>query len=648
MDNVKLFGTDAPVAESTTVQVGDLEAVYADGAIRNVKYRGVEVLRGIAWLSRDKDWNTYTPEIENLSLQQDSGSFLITYDCRVADSEQSLLAAVRIAGGESELSFEVRCTAETDFVTNRTGLVLLHPLDGVAGRPVKVVHTDGSKATLSFPDLISPGQPIFEIRSLAHSVMPGIEASVCFEGSKFEMEDHRNWMDASYKTYSGSLLDPWPYTVPAGKRFSQSIGLAITGRPPEARAAQREGGVCVKIGAEAGRMPVFGTSATRADAGIAVEKSDLIVSAGPAYLVCRVDGRLPDLAKTAELYARVRRRTEIPATAEIILPARKPAESEMAMIAGSLQSGGFQPDAVVVTQAHDLMSFQPGAHRPWGPSYSEMAAAARSAFPNVPVGGGMLSFFTELNRKVPPRGVFDFITHAVCPLVHAADDRFAMENLEAFSWIARSVRGMIGDSPYHIGPSGLACADNPYADGVVENRGNERACLADMDPRHRGLFGAAWLLGFASACAYSGLDAVALASATGKRGFIYSRADYPQPGFDDSDAVLFPAYHVLAGLTALSGMDLVAADCSHPADVSVLASRYGLSTVLWLANLTADRQRVSIDGLEGQVHRVDIDEDSFDDATRYANHLDRASITERSLSGLELGPYAVVRLETAD
>ena len=44
--------------------------------------------------------------------------------------------------------------------------------------------------------------------------------TVLMQGNKFEMEDHRNWMDASYKTYVCSLLDPWPYTLEKGKNFS--------------------------------------------------------------------------------------------------------------------------------------------------------------------------------------------------------------------------------------------------------------------------------------------------------------------------------------------------------------------------------------------------------------------------------------------
>ena len=60
---------------------------------------------------------------------------------------------------------------------------------------------------------------MFEIRSLKHTVMPGVTATVLMEGNKFEMEDHRNWMDASYKTYVCSLLDPWPYTLEEGREL---------------------------------------------------------------------------------------------------------------------------------------------------------------------------------------------------------------------------------------------------------------------------------------------------------------------------------------------------------------------------------------------------------------------------------------------
>ena len=41
------------------------------------------------------------------------------------------------------------------------------------------------------------------------------------------MEDQRNWLDASFKTYSGSLLDAWPYLLEEGKSYLQSVELKI-------------------------------------------------------------------------------------------------------------------------------------------------------------------------------------------------------------------------------------------------------------------------------------------------------------------------------------------------------------------------------------------------------------------------------------
>ena len=47
--------------------------------------------------------------------------------------------------------------------------------------------------------------------------MPGVFATVRMEGDAFEMEDHRNWTDASFKTYVRPLALPWPYVLPAGR-----------------------------------------------------------------------------------------------------------------------------------------------------------------------------------------------------------------------------------------------------------------------------------------------------------------------------------------------------------------------------------------------------------------------------------------------
>ncbi len=42
----------------------------------------IEVLRAIAFLVRDENWGTYTPEISNLKIKQGKSGFRVTYDAR--------------------------------------------------------------------------------------------------------------------------------------------------------------------------------------------------------------------------------------------------------------------------------------------------------------------------------------------------------------------------------------------------------------------------------------------------------------------------------------------------------------------------------------------------------------------------------------
>jgi hypothetical protein len=236
---IKLTGTDVAEGKRRILSAGPITALFDNGALRYIRYRGVEVLRGIAYLLRDQNWGTYGPVIDKLKIAQGKDGFSISYTATAKDKAQGLRYDAKIeAKANGTLVFSATGTPLTDFLTNRTGFVVLHPLIGVVGEPVEIVHTDGRKRKGRFPKFISPGQPVFEIRSLKHTVMPGVTATVLMEGNKFEMEDHRNWMDASYKTYVCSLLDPWPYTLKKAEPFTQSITLRIEGKPRAGKAAK--------------------------------------------------------------------------------------------------------------------------------------------------------------------------------------------------------------------------------------------------------------------------------------------------------------------------------------------------------------------------------------------------------------------------
>src|SRR6266481_2072959 len=361
---IKFFGTEVPNGKRRELRAGPISAVFDSGALRYICYHGEEVLRGIAFIVRDKDWGTYAPAIENLKVRQSKDGFAIGYEAICDDKDQAIRYSAKIdARSDGTLKFSAEGTPLSDFLTNRTGFVVLHPLAGTVGRPVEVVHTDGKKEKRKFPKFISPGQPIFEIRSLKHEPFSGVAVTVLMEGNKFEMEDHRNWMDASIRTYVCSLLDPWPYTLEKGKSFSQSVTLTFAGKPPKSRPGRSAAGTTVTLAGTKGRIPQIGLGVPMMEAAAALQAAELIAAAKPQALVCRIDGRERGQEEAAASFRDLSKQTGVPVTLEIILPAKEPADNEVAASASVVNAAGLLPASVVVTQMHDLKSFQPKT--PW-------------------------------------------------------------------------------------------------------------------------------------------------------------------------------------------------------------------------------------------------------------------------------------------
>jgi hypothetical protein len=316
-------------------------------------------------------------------------------------------------------------------------------------------------------------------------------------------------------------------------------------------------------------------------------------------------------------------------------------------VGGQAKAAGLQPMAVAVSPAADLKATLPGSAGPKVPPLAEIYKAARAAFPGIKLGGGMFSYFTELNRKRPPVELLDYVTHTNAPIVHAADDISVMETLEALPYVIESTRAFIGKkTPYWVGPSSIAARDNPYGAATADNPDNQRICLADRDPRHRGLFGAAWTLGYMAAFARGGVDAITMAAATGPRGLLYRPIGSPQPHFDDAKSGFYPLYHVIAGLAAAAGKKQIAADSGAPTKIASLAYRDAGGPVLWLANLTGEAQTVQIKGFApGPVAVSMLDEGSFAAATKRQDFLGKLFKRAKKVpASIPLRPYAVARI----
>ncbi len=653
---IALFGTEEPVSEPRRLTAGPLECLLDGGNLRAIRIARREASRGIAFVTRDKDWGTYIPEISDLRIEESANGFEVRYRARCADETQALSYDARILGdAEGGLRFEVEALPETEFLTNRTGFVVLHPIAGVAGAPVEITHTDGSVENSRFPEQVSPWCPFTDIRAITHEVRPGLRVTCRMEGDAYEMEDQRNWTDASFKTYIRPLAEPWPYRLPAGERLCQRISLELSGTVPQKVAgAGTEETVRITVGGRRrARVPPLGLGVQPEQVEPALARSALLERASPRHLSCRFDPRLGHGADTLRRYGRLGAALGAPLLLEAVVPCEdaegRPSADptilrrDLEGIARAIASSGTAFDAIAVTPACDMKCVLPGSPFPPAPAFEELLEAARAVLPPVPIGGGAFAFFTELNRKRPPADLFDFVGHYTCPIFHAGDDRSMMETLEALPALFATARSFLGDSRYRLYPTSIAMRENPYGEAPAANPRNIRQAMNAVDPRERTLIGAAWYAGFLARVTENGPDIVTMGAPVGPAGIVCSTTVWAQPWFDEAGALVYPKYHVLRGFARLAGAPLLTITNPAPTRVLAFAAETARGREAWLANLGDEPLALELEGLGARVEATFLDEDGFELACFDPEAFDESGRTVVA-GALELGPYAVARL----
>ena len=400
--------------------------------------------------------------------------------------------------------------------------MVLHPAS-VAGKTASVTETTGRAYDTKFPELIDPVQPMMNLRAIAHAFAPGATVECRMEGDTFEMEDQRNWTDASYKTYVRPLALPWPYTLASGATLDQSVTLTVSGDPPTRAAAETGARVEARRRSRA-QHPTSASALTRT-----TPRQRSPTRSGCAPSASRISSAIT--TRAAAMAARPWLRAVEVARAlgatpwlEAVVASVNGFEEEIAALGQTVAALGSPFPVVLVSPASDLKCTLPGS--PWPPCPPAIALyrVTRRAFPGAAVGGGMFSYFTELNRKRPPLPELDFVSFTTSALVHAGDDRSVAETLELLPHIARSVRAIVGGKPYAVGPSGIGMRDNPYGQTTTPNPDNVRQAMNRNDPRQRGLLGAAWSLGYFAHFAAGGARQIALGGAVGPFGLLHAPA----------------------------------------------------------------------------------------------------------------------------
>lgn len=575
----RLYGTDEAVAPRRQLVAGPLAVAIADGAIRSLSWHDVEVLRGVDYPVRNADWGTYPSSTASENIEELEDRFTYTRQFTVG---RGLFAGRFACEGTADgaVKFSLRLTAAREARVNRAGFVVLHPVSGVAGSPLQIVHGDGSQETSQFPEFISPSQPILDIASMVQTAN-GVVAEIVFSGEVFEMEDQRNWSDASYKTYCRPLSLPYPYEVPPGTVIGQAIDIRLSGSGTSRSVAA---GDALRLGPPTGRpLPEL---ALALEAGWR-STAPGIAGLQPKSTLLRLD--LTDAAWTKSLPTLLEAAHGQLDLELIVSDDASTITEELMELRVALSRSGVAPRSVTPLPRAYLKSYQPQAVWPSGAPPEAAIAAARHVFSGVTVGGGMLSNFTELNRYRGAAQAGDFVTHGTTAIVHAADDDSVLQTLEALPQIFASVEAMARGKPYRLGLVSIGMRSNPYGSAVADNRQGRRIPMAMADPRLDGLFGAAFLVGAVAATEGSCVERLAPAAPAGPFGLA-------------SGDACRPIWHVFAALTRLDGADRLSVFA--PAGIAAIGVASPRGKALVIANLGAEIRPVDL-GQQGQVVLLD-------------------------------------------
>jgi hypothetical protein len=627
------------------LRAGPLSAIFAAGDLRRIRLGNSEIVRRIYVAVRDHNWGTVPNRISNLSIRTGPDSFDIRYDVENRAGEIDFRWSGRIEGGSrGDIIFAMRGTALTTFRKNRLGFCVLHPIHECAGRPCSVTGPDGVSEEGQFPSLIAPYQPFRNFTEIAYGVNARASIRIRFKGEVFEMEDQRNWTDASFKTYCTPLRMPFPVEIPAGTLIEQTVGLTlqrVEHHSVEAPASSKA--LHFSFNREAGKpLPALGLAVNTEVPELDSGQIGLLRLLNLDHL--RVD---LDLARAAwrpilDRAAREAGQLAVPLEAAIILPGS--GTPQLRLLADYI--------AARKPEVRRWLVFNRVEKSTSSHSIRLVRDILAALFPQTPLVSGTNAFFAELNRKRPEPGVGDGICYSISPQVHAFDNDTLVENLAAQGDTVESARHFAGGLPIYVSPVTLRPRFNPDATGP-EPEPVPGDLPPTVDARQMSLFGAAWTIGSLKYLAEAAATGITYYETCGWRGVMEAPCGSPLPDrFPSIPGGVFPLFHVLADAAEFKGGEVLPSQSTAPLLMEGLVMRRAGRLCILLANMGCERRLVSV-ATGDRVREVRIrllDENSAEQAMRDPRLFRSESAGPIQVTGgcvsVDLGPYTLARLDT--
>lgn len=635
MQPLLLWGAPQPPNQRITLRAGLVSCVFEPETafLRYLSYGKYELLRAVYAAVRGPGWITIPPRVSSVSQQRDSTGITLSFhaECKVPPIWFEWDGVIRLSrNGTIVFSFDG--VARSSFQRNRIGFCVLHP-DSCAGHPCTVEHVDGTVTRAAFPKLISPHQPFFNIRAISYTLFNGIETYVRCDGDVFEMEDQRNWTDASFKTYCTPLELPAPIEIAEGTRIQQTVTISV--RAPKGAATR------VTLLKKRVRCFVAETSRTAPLLGLGLPWGGVafdetarkrVIALAPAHLRCELhlgDARWRDEFHHAQQTSRL---LATPLEFALVLPENADAPLHDFVTACKHTS----------PRVARCFVFAEGRGVPSQETFARAARILTTCIPSHLIGTGTNRYFTELNRSRPPLSGPACIAYSCNPQVHTFDNASIAETFSGQAWTVRTAQNFCNGLPIHVSPVTLKPRPTPS----TFLTSTHPPIWADQ--RQASLFGLAFALGSIAHLAHAGAAGITMFDVCGWNGIMddahvgWLRHLCGQPG-------VYPVYHLLADLAGCAGYQWHELTSEDPRRVTGLACVRPAHDVILLANLTAEPVTVSIPCLQTAVRVRSLDATSLDDAlftpSNFRTSCSLKKVARSGMLNIPMPPNAYIRLD---
>ena len=540
-------GTAEPPPEIRALRAGPVRLLFSDGDLRRICHGRVEVARRIYVAIRDLDWNTLPGEITGLEITDRGDSFAIRFSSRHIAGPLDYEWHAEIDGDpDGTISYRMRGEALTAFPYAKIGICVHHPVDGWAGQPYAGSTPDGPVAG-RLPDAIGPqihlddgtDLPLFDpVSDLDITHADGGVVRFDFSGDLWEMEDQRNWTDASYKSASTPASLGYHHEAEAGTKFDQQVvirphGFATAAQPPAA-----VGPLTLTVSDASGpAFPPVGLRCSDPGATLSAAGRAALRTISPAHL--RVDVHLTAERAADDLASGWELARQLDCGLELAVFVPGPADWPETGAALGLATHGTGRRAGGPGPARPCAGVRSDRGVELGGNGQRGARGAGRRRQHRRAGDRRHQHLLQRAEPAPAAaGPADGLAWSVNPQIHAFDDLSLMENLQAQPATVATARFFAPGTAYFVTPITLRPRFNAVA--VTGAQQPSGALPWQVDVRQPALFGAAWTLGSIAALAGSGVHGLTYYDTQGPAGVIESPAGQPEPG-----RVLLPAGHAV-------------------------------------------------------------------------------------------------------